>query len=98
MYFDSQKPIDDQLEKCSTPSSLSSKERIQKEELPSNKVLSEIIKSLSKTLGLTLFGFDLIIDSATKQHAIIDINFFPDYKGWDQFYEIFFQFFVSKGK
>jgi inositol-1,3,4-trisphosphate 5/6-kinase/inositol-tetrakisphosphate 1-kinase len=35
---------------------------------------------VSKALGLTLFGFDVVRDVETKQFYLIDVNFFPGYK------------------
>ena len=34
-------------------------------------------------LGLTLFGYDIITNIDSGKHAIIDVNYFPDYKGVD---------------
>jgi len=50
-----------------------------KAQLPSQDVIDAITKALSDLLELSLFGYDLITDSETGKHAIIDINYFPGY-------------------
>jgi len=39
--------------------------------------INKIIIALKKKLGLTFFGFDLIIEEGTGNHFIIDLNYFP---------------------
>ena len=38
--------------------------------------------------NLSLFGFDIILESGTKKPVIIDINYFPGYDGFENFHEI----------
>eukprot|EP00013_Stygamoeba_regulata_P021228 CAMPEP_0177657038 /NCGR_PEP_ID=MMETSP0447-20121125/15950_1 /TAXON_ID=0 /ORGANISM="Stygamoeba regulata, Strain BSH-02190019" /LENGTH=317 /DNA_ID=CAMNT_0019161323 /DNA_START=57 /DNA_END=1007 /DNA_ORIENTATION=- len=52
---------------------------------PSTECLRSITRTLSKCLGLTLFGFDLVTDNKTGKHVIIDINYFPGYSGVEDF-------------
>lgn len=80
VYFDSQKPLDTQVQEAVLPSAISSKERIEQAKFPDSTVLDQIVEGIGKTLGLTLFGFDLITDGETGNHAIIDINYFPGTK------------------
>eukprot|EP01132_Coremiostelium_polycephalum_P007832 gene7832-9646_t len=44
---------------------------------PPSETLDSISKGIQKDLGLTLFGFDLITDSNSKKHGIVDLNYFP---------------------
>jgi D-alanine-D-alanine ligase-like ATP-grasp enzyme len=43
---------------------------------PPLESVRQIAKSLTASLGLHLFGFD-IITSTTGHHSIIDVNYFP---------------------
>eukprot|EP01095_Lingulamoeba_sp_RSL-Kostka_P010676 TRINITY_DN3889_c0_g1_i1.p1 TRINITY_DN3889_c0_g1~~TRINITY_DN3889_c0_g1_i1.p1 ORF type:complete len:317 (-),score=89.10 TRINITY_DN3889_c0_g1_i1:38-988(-) len=56
-------------------------------EIPSDHILSSIIKLINKKFDLNLFGFDLIQNNITGKYAVVDINFFPGYKGLDNFHE-----------
>ncbi|CAJ0945717.1 unnamed protein product [Ranitomeya imitator] len=47
-------------------------------ERPSDDVIRAISKALRQALGISLFGIDIIINNKTGQHAVIDINAFPD--------------------
>lgn len=44
---------------------------------PCDDVIRELSRSLRQTLGVSLFGIDVIINNQTGQHAVIDINAFP---------------------
>lgn len=46
-------------------------------ETPDMDHISSIAQEISKYLGLTLFGFDVITDADTHKYAIIDVNYFP---------------------
>eukprot|EP01127_Copromyxa_protea_P017286 TRINITY_DN5246_c0_g1_i1.p1 TRINITY_DN5246_c0_g1~~TRINITY_DN5246_c0_g1_i1.p1 ORF type:complete len:283 (-),score=60.24 TRINITY_DN5246_c0_g1_i1:50-898(-) len=54
---------------------------------PPQEVVDSIAKAISETAGLTLFGFDIIRDSKTGKYAVIDLNFFPSYRGTTGFRE-----------
>jgi D-alanine-D-alanine ligase-like ATP-grasp enzyme len=41
-----------------------------------------ICEELTKTLKLTLFGLDVIINNKTGNYYLIDINYFPGYKNF----------------
>lgn len=55
--------------------------------MPSQKLTSSIVSALSKRLGLTLLGVDLIYDVHSKNYYVVDINYFPGYKGVGKAYE-----------
>ena len=48
--------------------------------------VERLCKSLSRELGLTLFGVDLIQDSEGQLYSI-DVNYFPGYDGVDYFHD-----------
>ncbi|EGC40315.1 hypothetical protein DICPUDRAFT_146695 [Dictyostelium purpureum] len=78
--FDSQKPF---------PSTLLPTEDIEsKVQTPNKETLKIVAQNITKALGLTLFGFDVIIDSETKKLAVVDINYFPTYGGVQDFYKL----------
>lgn len=55
--------------------------------MPSRKFASSIVSELSKELGLTLVGIDVVYNTRTKNYHVIDINFFPGYKGVGKAYD-----------
>ncbi|KAK9409479.1 inositol-tetrakisphosphate 1-kinase [Crotalus adamanteus] len=55
-------------------------------ERPNDDVIQAISKTLRQTLGISLFGIDIIINNQTGQHAVIDINAFPGYEGVSEFF------------
>ncbi|TYZ60291.1 hypothetical protein PybrP1_007257 [[Pythium] brassicae (nom. inval.)] len=42
-------------------------------------------ESIREELGLTLFGFDVIVSDASQELLVIDVNYFPSYKELDDF-------------
>lgn len=50
-------------------------------------VIKTIIRVLRKEIGLLLAGFDVVIDNQTGHHAVIDINVFPSYDSFPNFFE-----------
>lgn len=49
--------------------------------MPSRELTASIVADLSKELGLTLIGVDLVYDVRAKRYYVVDINYFPGYKG-----------------
>ncbi|KAL4711163.1 hypothetical protein ACJJTC_009534 [Scirpophaga incertulas] len=49
--------------------------------------IKNIIRVLRRDIGLLLTGFDVVIDNATGNHAVIDINVFPSYDHFPDFFE-----------
>jgi len=64
-------------------------------ELPPKSHVNKISKLLSDFLGLTLFGYDIITDAKTGEYGVIDINYFPDYRGVDNFFEQLLELLIS---
>ncbi|CAG9788044.1 unnamed protein product [Diatraea saccharalis] len=53
--------------------------------------IRSIIRVLRKEIGLVLAGFDVVIDNVTGDHAVIDINVFPSYDNFPDFFEHFLE-------
>ncbi|KAJ8719591.1 hypothetical protein PYW08_011766 [Mythimna loreyi] len=49
--------------------------------------IKTIIRILRKRIGLLLAGFDVVIDNMTGGHAVIDINVYPSYDNFPNFFE-----------
>ncbi|CAM9580649.1 unnamed protein product [Ectocarpus fasciculatus] len=45
-------------------------------------------RRMRETFGLSLFGFDLIVDRATGQTFVIDVNYFPSFKDLADFPQV----------
>lgn len=54
--------------------------------LNENKV-KHIARVLRKKIGLLLAGFDVVIDNTSGHHAVIDINVYPGYDNFPNFFE-----------
>jgi len=80
IFFDSQHPLDEQLEKVK-PGITKIKEESIEMEYPPNQTLKSMSKEISQIFNMTLFGFDVITEASTGFHSIIDINYFPGYAG-----------------
>ncbi|KAG7302130.1 hypothetical protein JYU34_013600 [Plutella xylostella] len=49
--------------------------------------IRHIIRVLQTEIGLLLAGFDVVIDNVTGDHAVIDINVYPSYDNFPNFFE-----------
>ncbi|CAB3382726.1 Hypothetical predicted protein [Cloeon dipterum] len=47
---------------------------------------SKIAHILNKALGMALLGIDVVIENGTNRYAIIDINAYPGYDGYPNFF------------
>ncbi|XP_043496704.1 inositol-tetrakisphosphate 1-kinase-like [Polistes fuscatus] len=54
---------------------------------PNIEILEEIIKKITKIFGLHLVGIDIVIENDTKKYAVIDVNAFPGYDGYPNFFQ-----------
>lgn len=43
---------------------------------------------MRETFGLSIFGFDLIIDGVTGEALVIDVNYFPSFKDLSDFPQV----------
>jgi len=106
IFFDSQKipkefKIQEDLEEGSPPpnsfANLSSIEIVEKKKLLlDEEKITEITKDLSECLNLTLYGYDVIIDSVTNDYYIVDVNYFPAFSGVSDFNEILYNAILKK--
>ncbi|KAJ3438997.1 inositol-tetrakisphosphate 1-kinase [Anaeramoeba flamelloides] len=88
IWFDSQKPM---------PEKLCGDTNVPLRELPKESFVKEIAKLINQAFeGLELFGFDLVFDQKNQKYAIVDLNYFSDYKNIPQFHNHFCQFFKGK--
>jgi len=55
--------------------------------------LEELSKCISRTFGLTLFGYDMI--KIEDKYAIIDVNYFPGFNGYPEFHKILLEYFIQ---
>ncbi|MGH0186072.1 UNVERIFIED_CONTAM: hypothetical protein FKN15_020107 [Acipenser sinensis] len=53
---------------------------------PCDDVIAAIVTELRAELGMSLFGVDMIVNTETGRHTVIDINIFPGYEGVPQFF------------
>lgn len=83
LLFDSQKPLPEYLTQSTT---------IKTPDVPAN-VIKAMAEHIRKQLGLSLFGFDVITNSATHKHACIDVNYFPGYVGVPDVFHVFLNHF-----
>ncbi|KAM4625740.1 inositol-tetrakisphosphate 1-kinase [Polymixia lowei] len=75
------------VSKPESSSDLTSRENVEGvSQPPSDDVIRELSRSLRQSLGVSLFGIDVIINNQTGQHAVIDINAFPGYEGVPEFF------------
>ena len=37
--------------------------------------------ALRRALGLTLFGFDVLVEDGTGDHVVVDVNYWPSFSG-----------------
>lgn len=54
---------------------------------PNYQIFETIVKSVQKIFGLILVGIDVVIENHTEKYAIIDVNVFPGYDGYPNFFE-----------
>lgn len=75
------------LEKFSVP--------LPEPQLPEN-LFKDLSSQIRSSLGLDLFGFDVLVDSKTACLYIVDINYFPSYKDIPEFPEILLDYLLRR--
>ncbi|KAI8876115.1 hypothetical protein K501DRAFT_56879 [Backusella circina FSU 941] len=86
--FDTAAPLEEGLEEVflrMDPNGV----HIHKEAILDLNILKRMTDSLQERLGLTFFGFDVLIESGTQRYYIVDVNYFPGFKNVDGFHSIF---------
>ncbi|XP_011061395.1 PREDICTED: inositol-tetrakisphosphate 1-kinase-like [Acromyrmex echinatior] len=54
---------------------------------PNYQIFETIVKNIREIFGLILVGIDVVIENHTGKYAIIDVNVFPGYDGYPNFFE-----------
>jgi len=54
---------------------------------PNYEIFEMIVKNIQEIFGLILVGIDVVIENHTGKYAIIDVNVFPGYDGYPNFFE-----------
>ncbi|KAJ8686198.1 hypothetical protein QAD02_021992, partial [Eretmocerus hayati] len=54
---------------------------------PRHEIFVEIVKRVKKIFNLVLVGVDVVIDNRNGKYAVIDINAFPGYDGYPDFFK-----------
>lgn len=54
---------------------------------PDSAKVQRIVSTLRKELGMSLFGIDVVIENGSGRYGIIDINAFPGYDGYPNFFD-----------
>jgi hypothetical protein len=62
---------------------------------PLDQDVKELADSVAKHSGLTLFGFDLVMDEHDGKVYVIDLNYFPSYEGMPEFERLFYEMLMS---
>ncbi|XP_011497066.1 PREDICTED: inositol-tetrakisphosphate 1-kinase-like [Ceratosolen solmsi marchali] len=53
---------------------------------PKLEIFEKIVKKVEQIFGLFLVGVDVVIENHTEKYAIIDVNVFPGYDGYPNFF------------
>ncbi|XP_059480936.1 inositol-tetrakisphosphate 1-kinase-like isoform X2 [Neocloeon triangulifer] len=54
--------------------------------MPDPEKFARIAEILNKELGMALLGIDVVLENGTNRYAIIDINAYPGYDGYPNFF------------
>lgn len=54
---------------------------------PRHEILEKIAKSVTELFGLALVGVDVVIENHTGKYAVIDVNMFPGYDNYPNFFQ-----------
>lgn len=54
---------------------------------PKYETFERIVKKITEIFGLVLVGVDVVIENHTGRYAIIDVNVFPGYDGYPNFFK-----------
>ncbi|KAI8368519.1 inositol-tetrakisphosphate 1-kinase [Blakeslea trispora] len=87
-HFETKNELSDDLDKVflrTDPDDI----HLYKETLLDEDKLQKIADSLYHQLGLTFFGFDVLLQAQTDAYYVVDINYFPSFKNVDNFHSMF---------
>ncbi|KAG0175007.1 Inositol-tetrakisphosphate 1-kinase [Apophysomyces sp. BC1034] len=58
--------------------------------------LQHIADCLHRQLGLSFFGFDVLLESKTNKYYVVDVNYFPGFSNVPEFHRIFVSIILEK--
>ncbi|KAI8344830.1 inositol 1, 3, 4-trisphosphate 5/6-kinase-domain-containing protein [Chlamydoabsidia padenii] len=67
-----------------------------KQDILNHEKLRQIGASLQGQLGLTFFGFDVLLETGTNDYYIVDVNYFPSFKNVPHFQSMFISILQKK--
>ncbi|KAJ1290446.1 hypothetical protein BS78_02G244000 [Paspalum vaginatum] len=79
-------------------------QQVQDSNLLDTSLVEEAAKTLKGLLGLTIFGFDVVVQEGTRDHVIVDLNYLPSFKevpdsqAVPAFWDAIRQAYMSKGR
>ena len=92
--FDSQKPFESAVSDSTiTESKLQEVDYSKLNQEGFDKMFKQVSDQLRKALNVSLFGFDLVRDTNSKAYHVVDVNYFPSYKGVSR--EILFDYLIE---
>ena len=47
--------------------------------------MQRVNRKVQMASGMTLFGYDIVVEVQTGCHVIVDLNYFPSYHGFPDF-------------
>ncbi|PRP86887.1 hypothetical protein PROFUN_03635 [Planoprotostelium fungivorum] len=98
VFFDSQKPFAEQMKALKRSSDKTDEQFVEDAEIPPMERIRGLSEGISQSLGLTLFGFDVITRVEDGVHAAVDVNYFPSFGGVKDFWKILAKFLVEQVK
>lgn len=90
--FDSQKPLPAEI--ANAAFGADDAQRI----APSQEELREIAQFLQSATGIQLLGFDVLRDEETNQLCIVDVNYFPCFRGIENISDRFAEFIKERAE
>lgn len=48
-------------------------------------IVTSVNRKVQMASGMTLFGYDIVVEAQTGCHVIVDLNYFPSYHGFPEF-------------
>ncbi|XP_028131570.1 inositol-tetrakisphosphate 1-kinase isoform X1 [Diabrotica virgifera virgifera] len=63
---------------------------------PDEEIIAIIAATLTKAFGMDLLGADVVIEKSTRKYAIIDVNAYPGYEGFPNFFDCLLECITKK--
>eukprot|EP01119_Soliformovum_irregulare_P017605 TRINITY_DN5256_c0_g1_i1.p1 TRINITY_DN5256_c0_g1~~TRINITY_DN5256_c0_g1_i1.p1 ORF type:complete len:331 (+),score=82.72 TRINITY_DN5256_c0_g1_i1:1-993(+) len=98
IHFDSQQPFGPQLQKYFPHDEKTADEFLKNSVEPSLETVRALNHAITNHLHLSLYGFDMITEVETGNHAVVDINYFPTYKDVPDLYHNLLSHVLSRSR